>query len=106
MPSEILRSQLCSLSEGLKEVLSIVTQESISKENAQQREQLANQYLRQERKEHSQLLNRKSVIESRKEKIENIKNAQVNILSIILSLITVLSEFVANLNSTLYFSQF
>ncbi len=49
----------------------------LQKDRQQQREQLVQQYLRQERKEHSHILNRRSVIESRKEKIENLKNKLV-----------------------------
>ena len=45
-------------------------------EMAQVREQLHSQYLRGERKEHGQLLNRKSVIEARKERIESMRTAQ------------------------------
>ena len=77
MPSEILRSQLSSLSEGIREVLSKISPAERVKQGAQDREQLIAQYQRQERKEHTSLLNRKSVIEERKEKIESIIKLQV-----------------------------
>ncbi|XP_047128907.1 eukaryotic translation initiation factor 3 subunit A isoform X1 [Hydra vulgaris] len=76
MPSEILRSQLFVLSEGLKKSICLVNPEAIQKEHDLQREQLVAQYLRQERKEHVQLLYRKAIIEQRKERIENERNAQ------------------------------
>lgn len=77
MPSEILRSQLCSLSEGLNKTLLMINPDGIAKSRQQERDQLIAQYQRQERKEHSALLNRKSVIEARKEKIESIRTEQV-----------------------------
>ena len=77
MPSEILRSQLCSLTEGLGDSVYLINPEGLQKDLLSQRKQMVDQYLRQERKEHAQLLNRKSVIEARKEKIEHMKNAQV-----------------------------
>ena len=80
MPSEILRSQLFALSEGLKESICLVNPETIQKEHDLQREQLVAQYLRQERKEHIQLLYRKAIIEQRKERIENERNAQVGFI--------------------------
>ncbi|XP_057307108.1 eukaryotic translation initiation factor 3 subunit A-like [Hydractinia symbiolongicarpus] len=76
MPSEILRSQLCSLAEGVNEAYALINPETIVKEFQQTREQLVSQYMRQERKEHMHLLNRKSVIEARKEKIENMRTNQ------------------------------
>lgn len=77
MPSEILRSQLCSLAEGVNEAYALINPDTIIKEFQQTREQLVSQYMRQERKEHMHLLNRKSVIEARKEKIENMRTNQV-----------------------------
>lgn len=77
MPSEILRSQLCSVTEGLEDAVYLINPEGLQKDLISQRKQMVDQYLRQERKEHAQLLNRKSVIEARKEKIEHMKNAQV-----------------------------
>ena len=77
MPSEILRYQLIALYEGLTDARNIKNNETLLSEQQQIREQLHSQYLRQERKEHSQLLNRKSVIEQRKERIENMRTAQV-----------------------------
>lgn len=77
MPSEILRFQLIALYEGLTEAANNKNNEALQLEQQQIREQLHSQYLRQERKEHSQLLNRKAVIEQRKEKIENMRTAQV-----------------------------
>merc|ERR1712080_265694 len=76
MPSEILRYQLIALYEGLTEAANNKNYEHVQLEHQQIREQLHSQYLRQERKEHSQLLNRKSVIEARKEKIESMRTAQ------------------------------
>lgn len=75
MPSEILRSQLSSLSEGVRCAMLILSPEDSNKERLQEREQMIAQYQRQERKEHTALLNRKSIIEARKEKIENIRTA-------------------------------
>ena len=84
MPSEILRFQLIALFEGLTEAANIKNYDPLQLEQQQIREQLHSQYLRQERKEHSQLLNRKSVIEARKEKIENMRTAQVCVIIIII----------------------
>ena len=77
MPSEILRSQLSSLSEGIQSTILMIKNETLIQEEARDRESLISQYQRQERKEHGLLLNRKLIIEARKEKIENIRNAQV-----------------------------
>lgn len=77
MPSEILRSQLSSLSEGIQSTIQMIKSEDLAKEESQVRHTLVNQYQKQERKEHGFLLNRKLIIEARKERIENIKNAQV-----------------------------
>ena len=77
MPSEILRSQLSSLSEGIQSTIQMIKSEDLAKEESQVRHTLVNQYQKQERKEHGLLLNRKLIIEARKERIENIKNAQV-----------------------------
>jgi len=76
MPSEILRYQLIALYEGLTDARNNKNGDGLQLEQQQIREQLHSQYLRQERKEHSQLLNRKAVIEARKEKIENMRTAQ------------------------------
>ena len=77
MPSEILRYQLIALYKGLSEAADIKNCEQVQVDQAAVRETLHAQYLRQERKEHSQLLNRKSVIEARKERIESMRTAQV-----------------------------
>lgn len=77
MPSEILRSQLSSLSEGIIKALYLISPEDSAKERLHEMDQLIAQYQRQERKEHAILLNRKSVIEARKEKIESIRTEQV-----------------------------
>lgn len=77
MPSEILRSQLSSLSEGIQSTILMINRDKLIQEENQERETLISQYQRQERKEHVSLLNRKLIIEQRKEKIENIRNAQV-----------------------------
>ena len=50
----------------------------MQRDRLQQREQLIQQYLRQERREHSHILNRKAVIEARKEKIESLRNKLVS----------------------------
>lgn len=80
MPSEILRSQLSSLSEGIQSTILMIKNDKLIQEEGQERESLITQYQRQERKEHGSLLNRKLIIEQRKEKIENIRNAQVSII--------------------------
>ena len=79
MPSEILRSQLSSLSEGIQSTIKMINSDTLLQEENQERESLVTQYQRQERKEHGALLNRKLIIEARKEKIENIRNAQVTL---------------------------
>ena len=56
MPSEILRSQLCSLTEGLEDAVYLINPEGLQKDLISQRKQMVDQYLRQERKEHAQLL--------------------------------------------------
>merc|ERR1712142_527213 len=76
MPSEILRYQLIALFEGLSEAARVKNQEQVQTDLQNVREQLHSQYLRGERKEHSLLLNRKSVIEARKERIESMRTAQ------------------------------
>jgi len=76
MPSEILRSQLSSLSEGIQSTNQMIRSEEIVKAESEVRQTLVNQYQKQERKEHGLLLNRKLIIEARKERIEHIKNAQ------------------------------
>lgn len=86
MPSEILRSQLSSLSEGIQSTNQMIRSEEIVKAESEVRQTLVNQYQKQERKEHGLLLNRKLIIEARKERIEHIKNAQVCCLSFFLFL--------------------
>merc|ERR1719476_21272 len=74
MPSEIHRSQLMSLAEGLSFVVQMIQPNALTKDHVQQREAIIQQYHRQEMKEHMYILNRKSTIEARKEKIENLRN--------------------------------
>lgn len=73
LPSELTRSQLFMMSQHLQNCVTLICPETIKRDRLQQREQLIQQYLRQERKEHSHILNRKAVIEARKEKIENLR---------------------------------
>ena len=81
LPSELTRSQLHMMSQGLQDSVLMVCPDAIKKDRHLQREQLVHQYLRQERKEHSHILNRKSVIEARKEKIESMRNKLVRIFN-------------------------
>ena len=77
MPSEILRNQLVSLSEGLSNLMPEILGEAKERNAAQARDTIVQQYLRSERKEHTQTLNRKSTIEARKEQLESLRTEQV-----------------------------
>eukprot|EP00795_Rhopilema_esculentum_P012434 gene12434-3101_t len=76
LPSELTRSQLFQLSQGLQDCFTYICPDMIKRNRQQEREHLIQQYLRQERKEHAHILSRKFVIEARKEMIENIRTKQ------------------------------
>jgi len=76
MPSEILRNQLVSLSEGLSNLMPDILGEAKEQEANHARDSIVQQYIRSERKEHAQTLNRKSTIEARKEQLESLRTEQ------------------------------
>lgn len=72
MPSERLRNQLTLMSSALHQAISKIHPDTI-KENCQEEQQRIVQiYLRNSKKEHKQMLERKTVIEARKEYLESL----------------------------------
>ncbi|XP_074614008.1 eukaryotic translation initiation factor 3 subunit A-like [Acropora palmata] len=72
MPSERLRNQLTLMSSALHQAISKIHPDTI-KENCQEEQQrIVQTYLRNSKKEHKQMLERKTVIEARKEYLESL----------------------------------
>uniref|UniRef100_UPI003590290B eukaryotic translation initiation factor 3 subunit A isoform X2 n=1 Tax=Myxine glutinosa TaxID=7769 RepID=UPI003590290B len=76
MPSEQMRNQLTAMSACLTRALDIVRPASIVSEKEEHRKQAVLIYLKNARKEHQRVLERRQTIEERKERLENLNVAR------------------------------
>ncbi|XP_077992284.1 eukaryotic translation initiation factor 3 subunit A-like [Glandiceps talaboti] len=72
MPSEQIRNQLCQMSSALLKAVSLINPPHIQANRLEQRQQIAQNFARSAKKEHTRILARRLIIEDRKEHLESL----------------------------------